>query len=484
MSDEQKKKYAIVVVGAGAGGLVIAIGGAKAGKRVLLIERGNYGGDCTNYGCIPSKCTIASAHTAHKIIESEAVGVTHSCDRFDAVKALERTRSIVSEIRSHEEPEALREHGVETLTGHASFVDANTLEVKLDDGTTRRVTGNNIILATGSHPRVPEIKGIENVPVMTNETVFDMKSVPRSLILIGGGPIGCELAQAYHRLGAQVSIIHRHRHILNKEDKCAQEVIEKIFTKEGVTLYTGHQPVSVTKNGEMIQLVISDKENGETKVIESTHLLVSSGRIPNLSSLNLDAAGVKFTDRGIIVDEYGRTSTPRIWAVGDVAGRAIFTHLAENEARTVLTSILLPGIFKKKLDRKQALPRVTFTDPEVASLGLTDEEAIEKYGDKKIATYFLSMENVDRAITTGRTEGFVKIVTKRWSSKILGAVIVAPRAGEMLMEISVAMYSGMSLRKLASIIHPYPTYSLAIRKAADMWLSQTILPFLKSMIGK
>lgn len=484
MNDQQQNNYTIVVVGAGAGGLVVAIGGAKAGKRVLLIEKGNYGGDCTNYGCIPSKSTIASALAAHKILESEAVGVTHSCDRIDAERALERTRSIVSKIRSHEEPEALREQGVETLTGSASFVDTNTLEVKLGDGTTTRVKGDNIVLATGSHPRIPDIEGIDDVPVMTNETVFGMRTVPKSLIMIGGGPIGCELAQAYHRLGAHVSIVHRHQHILNKEEKSAQEVIENVFMKEGIALYTGHQPVSLTKNGEMIQLQLRDKESGQTKTIEATHLLVSSGRIPNLSSLNLDAAGVKYTNKGITVDEYGRTTVPHIWAVGDVAGRAIFTHLAENEARTVLTSILLPGIFKKKLDHKQALPRVTFTDPEIASLGLTEEQALEKYGKKRIATYVVPMADVDRAITTGRTEGFVKIVTKKWSSQILGAVIVAPRAGEMLMEISVAMYSGTPLRKLASIIHPYPTYSLAIRKAADMWLSETILPFLKSMIGK
>jgi pyruvate/2-oxoglutarate dehydrogenase complex dihydrolipoamide dehydrogenase (E3) component len=484
MNDQQKKRYAIVVIGAGAGGLVIAIGGAKAGKSVLLIENGNYGGDCTNFGCIPSKSTIASAHVAQSIRDSEDVGVKHPDVSIDTKEALQRTRTIVSEIRTHEEPEVLHKHGIETLTGHASFVDAHTLEVKHADGTTTRVTGDHIVLATGSHPRIPNIEGIDTVPVMTNEKIFDLETVPESMIVVGGGPIGCELAQAYHRLGSKVSIVHRHQNILNKEEKCAQAVIEKVFIKEGIDLYTGYQPVSVTNNGESIQLTLRDKQSDQIKVIEATHLLVSSGRIPNLSTLNLDAVGIHATDRGITVDEYGRTNLKNIWAVGDVAGRAIFTHLAENEARAVLTSLLLPGFLKKKLDRTQALPRVTYCDPEIASLGLTEEEAIEKYGASKIATYFVSLEDVDRAITTGRTEGFVKIVTKKWSSKIIGAVIVAPRAGEMLMEISVAMYSGTPLRKLASIIHPYPTYSLAIRKAADQWLTQTILPSLKALVGK
>ncbi|MEM1283641.1 MAG: FAD-dependent oxidoreductase [Chlamydiota bacterium] len=479
---QEVQHFAIVVVGAGSGGLVVAIGAAKAGKRVLLIEKGKYGGDCTNYGCIPSKSTIASAHTAKEFLQSEAVGIIHSCDRFDAGKALERTRSIVSEIRSHEEPDALKEHGVETLTGEASFIDTDILEVRVEDGTTVCVTGDHIVLATGSHPRIPEIEGIEAVDVMTNETVFDMKTVPKSLIVVGGGPIGCELAQAYHRLGSKVSVVHRHEHVLNKEEKYAQEVIESVFLDEGINLYTGYLPTSITQVGELLQLQLSHREGKKT--IEATHLLVSSGRIPNISSLNLDNAGIKYTDREINVDKYGKTTNPKVWAVGDVAGRAMFTHLAENEARSVLTSILLPGIFKKKLDRNQALPRVTYTDPEVASLGLSEEQAIEKYGKRRIATYLVSMKDVDRAITAGRTEGFVKIVTKRWSSKILGAVIVAPRAGEMLMEIAVAMYGGIPLKKLASVIHPYPTYSLAIRKAADMWLTQTILPFLKSFIPK
>ncbi len=453
------KKYPLVVIGAGAAGLVIAIGAARAGKKVLLIERGNYGGDCTNFGCIPSKSLIASAHAAYALKEAKELGVDFPSPALNANNALDRTRGIIEEIRSHEDPSALSKLGVETLTGEAVFKGPHLLEVNHEE-----IYGEQIVIATGSSAFIPKIPGLDKTPYLTNETIFDLKEIPESLAVMGGGPIGSELAQAFQRLGAQVTLIHTHDQLLNKEDPLAQRAIATQFGKEGVSLVLGAHVQEVhTQNGRF-QIVL---ENG--KKIDAQNLLVAIGRRPNVASLNLKAAGVAYSDQGIPVDNYGRTNQHHIWAVGDVIGAPFFTHWAENQARSVLTSLLLP--FKKKLDRAQAIPRVTYTDPEVASIGMSEEEAGKKY---KIATYLVPFAAVDRAITASRTEGFVKIVTKKWSSQILGCTIVAPRAGEMLGEVSLAMNAKIPLRKLAGLIHPYPTYSLAIRKAADLWLTQTI----------
>ncbi len=333
------------------------------------------------------------------------------------------------------------------------------------------IEAKQIVIATGSSPFIPPINGLDKTPFLTNETIFELKEIPKSLVVMGGGPIGCELAQAFLRLGSKVSLIHSHTELLNKEETCAQEIIAAQFKSEGISLHLGMGVKEVTYHDNQFQIFL---ENGQK--FESEAFLVSVGRKPNVSSLNLKAAGVNYTDKGIPVDAYGRTNQSHIWAVGDVVGIPFFTHWAENQARSVLTSLLLPFPFKKKIDKNQSIPRVTFTDPEVASIGLSEKEASQHYN---IATYTVPFSQVDRAITTGKTEGFIKIVTKKWSSKILGCTIVGPRAGEMLGEISLAMYAGISLRKLSALIHPYPTYNGAIRKAADLWLTQTILSIFK-----
>jgi pyruvate/2-oxoglutarate dehydrogenase complex dihydrolipoamide dehydrogenase (E3) component len=463
---KKMKNYSILVIGAGAGGLVVAIGATKAGKKVLLIEKGNYGGDCTNFGCIPSKSLIASAHSAACLKESQELGLEFSSKLIQAQGALERVRAIVGEVRSHEDPDALNKIGLDTLTGTAQFVEPHVLDVNGE-----KVYAKHIVIATGSTPFIPSINGLENTPFCTNETIFELKEVPKSLVVLGGGPIGSELAQAFLRLGSKVTLIHAHSELLNKEEPLAQEVIANQFKAEGMTLYLSANVQQVSYQNGQFHISL---DNGQR--IQSEALLVSVGRRPNVSSLHLEAAGVKYSDKGIAVDVYGRTSQRHIWAVGDVIGSPFFTHWAENQARNVLTSLLLPFPFKKKFAHKQSIPRVTYTDPEVASVGLSEKEARLRY---TIATYTVPFIHVDRAITTGRTEGFVKIVTKKWSSKILGCTIVGERAGEMLGEISLAMHAGIPLRKISGLIHPYPTYNLAIRKAADLWLTQTILAAFK-----
>lgn len=476
--------YEIIVIGAGAGGLVVAIGAARAGKKVLLVEKGNYGGDCTNFGCIPSKSLIASAHAAFEARHASSMGIKIGMEQYQPEGVLERVRRIVSDIRSHEEPAALKAKGVPTITGKASFIDAHTLSIASGGGISTIATGDQIVIAAGSHPVIPEIAGIENVPYLTNETVFELQEVPESLTVIGGGPIGCELAQAFRRLGSKVAIIQRSGHLLHKEEQAAEEVIENRFREEGIEVFFNAAVHSAKYEGGMVILSLSQGGSRDIKEVKSTHLLISAGRRPSIEGMSLEKAGIEFNAKGIIVDAYGRTTQKNVWAVGDVTGRAIFTHVAENEARTVLSNLILPWPLRFKIDSKQPIPRVTYTDPEVASLGLSEEEAIKEYGQSKIAAYFVSMKDVDRAITAGRTEGFVKIVTKKWSGKILGCTIVAPRAGEMLLEVGLAMHNHIPLRKLAGLIHPYPTYSQAIRKAADQWLLKTILPFFKSFTSK
>lgn len=454
------KKYSLVVIGAGAGGLVIAIGAARARKKVLLIEKGNYGGDCTNFGCIPSKSLIASAHAAHTLKNANTLGIDFSLTSFSASRALERTRAIVEEVRSHEDPDALAKIGVDTITGDASFKGPHLISVNGEE-----ITAKQIVIATGSTPFIPQIQGLAGTPYLTNETIFSLKEIPKSLAVLGGGPIGSELSQAFLRLGSKVFLIHSHGQLLMREDKDAQKILAEQFQKEGMELHLGVHVTQVGYRSGQFHLLLQDG-----KEVTAETLLVCVGRRPNIEGLNLKAAGIVDFDQGIRVDAYGRTNQPHIFAIGDVTGAPFFTHYAENQARSVLASLLLP--FKKKLDRAQAIPRVTYTDPEVASIGMMEEEAGQLFA---IATYIVPFSQVDRALTASRTEGFIKIVTKKWSSQILGCTIVGPRAGEMLGEISLAIQAKIPLRKLARLIHPYPTYNQAIRKAADLWLTQTLL---------
>lgn len=477
--------YPTVVIGAGAGGLVVAIGMAKAGKRVLLIEKGPYGGDCTNFGCIPSKALIASAKAAHNLHHVADLGIQAEIQHVDPNNALERVRTIVAGVRHHEDPAALRKMGVDTLDGTAKFLDPHILEVSKLDGSKERVRGAQIVIATGSHPAIPSIPGLGQVSYLTNESIFDLQELPEHLAVVGGGPIGCELAQAFRRLGSEVSLIEHASHLLPRSEPEAHQVIREVFHREGIQLKLNSLLNEVREHNGEILLRIEDRTGGSEGETTCSHLLIAVGRRPNTSSLALETVGIETDQTGaIVVDKYGRTSQRHIWAIGDVNGGPQFTHMAENEGRAVLTSLLLPGFLKKKLYGGSNIPHCTFTDPEVAGIGLTEQQAVREYGSRKLAIYHFSFENLDRAITTGRTEGFVKVITKKWSSKILGATLVGPGAGELLGELGLAMEHGIPLRKIANIIHPYPTYSLALRKAADKWLGETLLPSIKQLLGR
>lgn len=466
------EKYQIAVIGAGAAGLVVAIGAAMAGKKVVIIDKGPYGGDCTNFGCIPSKSLIASAKAAHIINTSEEFGLHLNDASFHTDLSLDRVRSLIDEVRSRGDSEALEKKGVHTLTGHASFENEHVINVSVK-GHFQKIYSESIVIATGSSPKIPSIHGLDQTPFLTNLSIFDLKRIPKSLAIIGGGPIGSELGQAFQRLGSKVSIIHNKEHILDKEEVEASDLIMRQFKKEGIQLFLNQavQNVSYIDN----QFILTLKE---MNALKTDQLLVAVGHQPNFKSLNLDKIGVRYNEEGICVDSYGKTNIKHIWAIGDCIGPPFYSHAAELQARAVLSSLLNP-FFNYRLEN-QFIPRVTFTDPEVASIGLSEIDSKRKYGS--IATYKIPFSSLDRAITTGRKEGFVKITTKKWSSHILGATLVGEGVSELLSEISTAMYMKIPLRKLANVIHPYPSYSLAIRHSADLWIKQTILPLYKKIV--
>ena len=453
------EEFDVIVIGAGAGGLVVAIGASKMKKKVLLVERGHWGGDCTNFGCVPSKAIIASGESL-ALIKDEQLGVKTELSKTDTAGVLERVRNIRAKIRHHEEPEALTKLGLQVADGIAHFMTPNSICVEQKEGK-KEYMGKKFVLACGSHPFIPKIAGIDKIPYLTNETIFDLKTVPKTLAVIGGGPIGCELAQAMQHLGASVTLIHKHETLLAKEPKQAAEVLHERLKKAGMNFKLGYEPQKLEKKDSKI--IIHLKKGTKQETVEADALLLSVGRRPNLKELDLDKAQVAYTDKGVVTNAKLQTSQKHIYAIGDVTGPPFFTHLAENHGRTVLRNIAIPFFQKKR--SQQPIPRVTYTDPEIASIGLLKEEAFEKYCEKSIAVYNVPFSEVDRAITQSREEGFLEIVTKKWSSKILGATIVGPRAGEMVAELSVAIYFGIPLRKLADIIHAYPTYNLAIRKA-------------------
>ncbi|NGX44138.1 MAG: Mercuric reductase [Candidatus Anoxychlamydiales bacterium] len=472
-------KYKYVVIGAGAAGLVVAIGLAKAKKKVLLIENNLLGGDCTNFGCIPSKTLIASSKIAHDIKRAKDFGINFKIGNstidhldFDTNSSLKRVRDTIEKIRLNEDEKALKKIGVDTLKAKASFKTDKIIEAINKDDQTLNVFAKKIIIATGSVPFIPPINGLDKTPYDTNETIFNLEKIPKSLTILGAGAIGSELSQAFQRLGSKVTLIDLAPKILFNEDIDSSKMLKNVFEEEGISLYLNSSVENIKYQNDSFEVIVKNKESSYVNQIKSEKLLVATGRIANLKNLNLENAGIDYSNKGIEVDNFARTNKKHIFAIGDCIGDPFFTHKAENMARSVLFTLLVP--FLKKKISLSLMPRVTFTDPEVASIGLNERQAIKKHSKKHVATYFVSLDTLDRAICENEKKGFVKIVTHKFSGEILGACIVAKRAGEMLSEIILSMKKNIKIHSLANLIYPYPTYSLAIRKAADMYLTQTI----------
>lgn len=451
-------RYNLVVIGAGTAGLVTAAGAAGLGARVALIERHLMGGDCLNVGCVPSKTLLRSARAAAEVRGAAEFGVVLPGDAVtvDFAGVMERVRALRAGISRHDSAKRFRELGVDVFLGHGNFLDRETIEVS-----GRKLLFKRAVIATGGRAADPKIDGLAEAGFLTNETVFSLTEQPARLAVIGGGPIGCELAQAFQRLGTRVTLFHKHRHLLDREDPDAAEIIQRQFAREGiqVVLEATLQRVRKAHGARAVHFGFPQGD-GEIEVDE---ILAAAGRAPNVEGLNLEAAGVAYDPReGILVNDYLQTSNPRIYAAGDVCMRWKFTHAADAAARMVIQNALF---IKARRASTLTMPWCTYTDPEVAHVGLYERQAKEQGVD--VATYTQPMDQVDRAITDGEGNGFVKIHARRDTNQIAGATIVARHAGEMISEISVAMAGRLRLTDLANVIHPYPTRAEAIRKCAD-----------------
>jgi len=467
-------RYNLVVIGAGTAGLVTAAGAAGLGARVALIERHLMGGDCLNVGCVPSKSLIRSARAIADVRDAARFGVKvpPGIDA-DFPAAMERLRQIRARISPHDSAARFTALGVDVFLGHAAFSGPDAVTVGEHTLRFKRA-----VIATGARPLRPEIPGLSEAGFLTNETVFNLTKLPRHLAVIGGGPIGCELAQAFRRFGAEVTLFHKHRHLLDREDPDAAAIVQQSFVREGVHLLLSSdvKRVELRNDGKLIH----SETNGPPAITVVDAILVSTGRQPNVDGLNLQAVGVEYDPRlGVRVNDRLQTTNPRIYAAGDVCMAWKFTHAADFAARIVIQNTLFFG--RKRLSAL-TMPRCTYTDPEIAHAGLDEREARERGMATEACLRHFS--DVDRAITDGEEEGFVKILVRKGTDQIIGATIVARHAGEMIGEISVAMAAGMGLGKLASIIHPYPTQAEAIRQLGDAFNRTRLTPRVKNLFQR
>lgn len=471
-------EYDLVVIGAGTAGLVTAAGaaGLGVGLKVALIERHLMGGDCLNVGCVPSKAIIRSARTAADMRNPRPFGVLPPAEvNVDFPAVMERMRQLRAGISHHDSAQRFKNIGIDVFLGNGRFVGQNAIAV--GDNTLKF---KKAVIATGARAAKPPIAGIEETGYLTNETVFSLTERPNRLAVIGGGPIGSELAQAFRRLGCEVVLFHRHDRIMTKEDPEAAEIVQQTFSREGIRLILDAQPsrAEPTSEGKVLYF----EQGGQEQSVVVDEILVGAGRTPNIESLDLDVAGVEYGKRGVKINDFLQTTNPKIYAAGDVCMKWKFTHAADAAARLVIKNALFApfGLGRSKLS-SLVMPWVTYTDPEVAHVGMYEHEAQEK--GIQVNTIKIPMSEVDRAVTDGEEEGFAKILHQKGSDKILGATIVSRHAGEMISEVTTAIVGNVGLSKLSSAIHPYPTQAEAIKQAADAY-RRTLLSDRTKMLLK
>ncbi len=470
--------YDLVVVGAGTAGLVVAAGvaGLGLGLKVALIEKSLMGGDCLNVGCVPSKCLIRSSRVVADMREAAPFGI-HPPDRIeiDFAAVMRRMRQIRAGISHHDSAERFHKLGIDVFLGSARFAGTETIAVNGSSLRFKKAT-----IATGARATHPSVPGLAEAGYLTNETVFSLTEQPKRLAVIGGGPIGCELAQAFHRLGSEVTLLHKHGHLLDREDADAAEIVQQQFLREGLNLILdcALEKVEKTEAGKVIYY----RQNGATHTVVVDEILVGAGRTPNVDGLNLEGVGVEYDPRrGVVVNDYLQTTNPRIYAAGDICLNWKFTHAADAAARIAIKNMLFSpwGLGRSKLSNL-VMPWVTYTDPEIAHVGLYEQEAQAK--GLNTNTLKIPFSSVDRALADGETEGFVKILHQRGSDRILGATIVARHAGEMISEITLAIATKQGLSALSGVIHPYPTQAEAIKKAADTYRRTLLTPRTQSFL--
>ncbi len=455
--------YDLVVIGAGSAGLVAAPFASAVGAKVLLVESDRIGGDCTWTGCIPSKALIHTAGIVHSLRDAVALAGGVSAPTLDAGRIMERVRAAIDGVYAFETADALAKQGVEVAFGAARFVGKDTIAIS-----DRRVTSRRFVVCIGAEPIVPSIPGLAQSPFLTYKDVFSLKALPRRLLVLGSGPTGAELAQAFIRLGSQVVLVEAADRLLPIADPSASAVLSDRFTREGVAVFVRSTVDHVEQTGDGIVLSAAGAR------IEGDALLVAVGRRPFVDGLNLQQAGVAFTEEGISVDSSLRTSNPRIYAAGDVAGSPQFTHYAGWQGYVAARNALFPGAMRGKRD---GVPWVVFTDPEVGQVGLTEEDS--RHRGWRIEVLRLPLERVDRAQTTGELDGFIKLVIRR--DTLVGATVVAPVASEVINELALAIQSKATLRQLSSTIHVYPSYGIGIQQMAS---HATIAEFVRGWQGR
>ncbi len=471
---EPAPAYNLVVIGAGTAGLVTAAGAAGLGAKVALLERHLLGGDCLNVGCVPSKCIIRASRAAANARGAGEFGVRVPDGlEVDFPAVMERMRKLRARISRHDAAQRLREQGVDVFLGEGRFTGPRTVEV---EGST--LNFKKACIATGARAYRPPIPGLEEVGYLTNETVFSLTERPQRLAVFGAGPLGCELAQAFHRLGSKVTIVDKTDHLLPREDPDAAELLAAAFERDGIEVRHSTECVKV-RSGEGEKVVCLEC-NGEGDELRVDEILVGAGRAPNVQGLNLEAAGVEYTERhGVKVNDRLQTANPAIYAAGDICLRYKFTHTADATARIVIQNALFWG---RKKRSALTIPWCTYTDPEIAHVGMYEKDAKEE--GIPVRTFVRRFSEVDRAIADGEEDGLVKIHVREGTDRILGATIVARHAGEMLSELTLAIQNGIGLKGLGKVIHPYPTQAEAIKHIADEYSRTRLTPFWKGVFGR
>ncbi|MEW6532195.1 MAG: FAD-containing oxidoreductase [Thermodesulfobacteriota bacterium] len=474
VNPDPKERYNLVVIGAGTAGLVTAAGAAGLGAKVALIERFLMGGDCLNVGCVPSKAFIRSSRAAAEIRKAAAYGINvrEGAD-VDFPAVMERMRRLRARISHHDSAERFTSLGVDVFLGHARFTGPASIEVA-----GKNLRFKKAVIATGARAVHPGIKGLAEAGFLTNETVFSLTERPGRLAIIGGGPIGCELAQAFQRLGSQVVLFHNNDHLLDREDADAAEIVQSRFLKEGIHLVLKADLTEVESSNN--EKIICFKSDGREDSIAVDEILVGAGRAPNVENLGLETAGVQYdTRRGVFVDDHLKSTNPNIFAIGDISMSYKFTHMADAAARIVIQNALFKG---SKALSALTVPWCTYTDPEIAHVGMYQQDAENK--GVAVDTYVRPLTEVDRALVDGEDEGFVKIHVAKGTDRILGATVVAAHAGEMISEITLAMVGKLGLGAISRVIHPYPTQAEAIKHTADAYYRTRLTPFLKRLFSK
>ena len=451
----------ICVIGAGSGGLSVAAAAAAFGVPVVLVEKAKMGGDCLNYGCVPSKALLAAARHAAAPRRVTPFGLTLPRPEIDFAKVNAHVHGVIAAIAPNDSKERFTGLGVQVIEGTARFKDAATVTV----GDKFEIRARRFVIATGSSPAVPPIQGLAETPYLTNETIFELKRCPEHLVIIGGGPIGLELAQAHRRLGAKVTVLEAAAPLAKDDPECAAIVLEHLVS-EGVVIRSGVRVARIGHNDGKIQVVIETSQGEDT--IEGSNLLIAAGRRANVEGLDLEKGGIRFEPRGIVVDQRMKTTNKRVYAIGDVAGKAQFTHAANYQAGIVIRNALF-RLRAKASD--ETIPWVTFTDPELGHVGLTEVQARERH--KTIRVLRWPYHENDRAQAERETHGHIKIVTAK-NGRILGASIVGAHAGELITTWTLALSRGLNIRAMTDIVVPYPTLSEIGKRAAISYFSPSL----------